>query len=123
MRVTVTHTIGDLSDDLRAIAVEGPADLGRAVRRNIKTGNLAAKTSARITAGAHGKHYHRAFTAEMTGPLTGEYGPDAARPQGGMSFENGSRNQRPHRDLARSAPGAGDRLLRDMNDVLDRWFW
>lgn len=123
MQVRVIHTIDELADDLRGIATTGRADLSRAVRRNIETGNLAAKASAKRTSGAHGKHYPNAFSAEMTGPLTGEYGPDAGKPQGGMSFENGSRNQPPHRDLARTAPGAGDRLLRDVDDILDRWFW
>ena len=65
-----------------------------------------------VPARKHGKHYHRAITAEKKHPLglTWAYGPDVAKPQGDMSFERGSRNQPPHLDLNRSADVIGPQL-------------
>ncbi len=50
------------------------------------------------SSGAHGVHYPDAITVEKVGVLAWEAGPEAGRPQGGMSFETGSRNQPPHLD-------------------------
>jgi hypothetical protein len=54
---------------------------------------------------------------------SGEYGPDIARPQGGMSFEYGSRNQPPHLDLARSADLIGPSTVGEVGRMVDRLFW
>lgn len=121
--ITVTHTIGDLADDLRSMAVRVPAEEEKAVRKVALIGNALAKGFAKESAGRHGKHYHKAFTAERVGTAEWEYGPDAAMPQGGMSFEFGSRNQPPHLDLARSADLAGPRLSEEAQALLDRLFW
>jgi hypothetical protein len=55
--------------------------------------------------------------------VSGEYGPDAAMPQGGMSFEFGSRNQKPHLDLAKSADVIGPALAQEVRGLADQWFW
>lgn len=123
MNVRVTHSIDDLADDLRNIAVQAPARFSQTVRRNAEQGNRLAQANARRTAGSHGKHYPNAFTFEMRGLLSAEYGPDAARPQGGMSFEFGSRNQPPHLDLAKSADVQGPQYGKDILDDVDRLFW
>ena len=122
--IRVIHGIDDLADDLRAIPTKSATGLARAVRSNAEQGNRIARNFARESAGAHGKHYHKAFSTEMTGPTSGEYGPDSAMPQGGMSFERGSRNQPPHHDIADAADrrGADDLQLRAQR-VLDRLFW
>lgn len=119
----VTHSIDDLADDCRAIAVRAPRDLRAVVREGLKVGNSLARDNAKRTAGTHGKHYPRAFSYEMTGPLSGEYGPDAAMPQGGMSFENGSRNQPPHNDLAKSADIIGPSFAGEVGRTAAGWFW
>lgn len=123
MSIHVTHSLDDLEADLRTIATRSPLMMRDVVRDNLRNGNRIAKANAKRSAGAHGKHYHRAFSTEMTGATTGEYGPDSAMPQGGMSFERGSRNQPPHLDLARSADIAGPAFAKGVDDMLDDLFW
>src|SRR4051794_2734654 len=97
--------------------------MARSLNDEARLGNELAKGFARKSAGAHGKHYPNAFSVERTGLLQYEYGPDSAMPQGGMSFEFGSRNQPPHLDLAKSAdiisPRLGEAVLNDVDDL----FW
>lgn len=128
--VRVLHSIDDLADDLRAIAVKAPKDMKATVRQAAIVGNTVAKDNAKRTAGRHGKHYPKAFTWETSsfvgfGGATyqAEYGPDIARPQGGMSFEYGSRNQKPHLDLAKSADLIGPTFAQEVRGLPDGWFW
>ena len=131
MRIRVTHTIGDLAADLRYIARTARSDMRGVVREGIKVGNTVAKDYARESAGEHGKHYHKAFTAEMGGTfegfgtaiIHGEWGPQIDRPQGEMSFEGGSRNQPPHNDLAKSADLIGPAFQGEVSRLPDKWFW
>lgn len=123
MRIKVTSTIDDLASDLRKIPVMAAKDMARITKMNAQRGNKNAKAYAKESAGAHGKHYHKAFTVEMLSPLSYEYGPDSSRPQGDMSFEFGSRNQPPHLDLSRSADLLGPMFARDVAKLPDRWFW
>lgn len=130
MRVRVTHSIGDLASDLAKIPRLVQRDARDAVRHAAMTGNLIAKTSAKRTAGAHGKHYHKAFTwdqprASLFGGAgwSAEYGPLPGRRQGGMSFEEGSRNQPPHNDLERSRNLAVGLLAQDIRKAMNAWFW
>ncbi len=123
MRISVTHGIDDLATDLAAIPVRAAADLVDVVRSNAYQGKRVAKDFARVSAGKHGKRYHEAFSVDMRSPLSWEYGPDAAKPQGGMSFEFGSRNQKPHLDLSRSADIQGPQFAKDVGDVIDELFW
>lgn len=123
MRVNVDHTIGDLASDCRKIATTAQRDFSRVARMNAQRGNKNAKRLARQSAGDHGKHYHKAFTVEAITPLVWEYGPDASMPQGGMSFEFGSRNQPPHLDLAKSADLLGPMFAKDVSKVVGRMFW
>lgn len=123
MKVHVVHTLRDFEGDQRDVAVKATRDMRDVVADNLRAGNDLARSSARRTAGAHGKHYHRAFDWEMTGLTQGEYGPDANMPQGGMSFERGSRNQPPHLDLAKSADAVRLRFAADAARLPDRWFW
>ena len=131
INVRVIHSLDDFEDDLRNIAIRAPKDIMGVVREGVKVGNSVAKDNARRTAGRHGKHYHKAFSWEMTSPFfgfgvgvfSGEYGPDISKPQGGMSFEHGSRNQKPHLDLAKSADLIGPALAQEVRALPDRWFW
>lgn len=127
--VRAYHTINDLASDLRRIPDIARRDMRAVVREAAIVGNTVAKDNARRTAGAHGKHYPKAFTWEMRGSLFGgagfvaEYGPDANRPQGGMSFEEGSRNQPPHHDLAKSADLIGPSFAQEVRQRMGGWFW
>lgn len=131
MRVSVTSPgVGDLANDLAGIAARVKPDMRGVVRDGIRVGADLARINARRTAGAHGKHYPKAITSELhTGlglfgnTISGEYGPDVSRPQGGMSFEFGSRNQPAHLDLARSADVVGESFVRSVRDQIDGWFW
>lgn len=128
--VRVVSSLGDLERDLREVAPKAKAELKDVVREAVKVGNQVAKDYARQSAGKHGKLYPRSFTTTIDrssglfgNTYSGEYGPDPALPQGGMSFEFGSRNQKPHLDLARSADLIGDALPGEVRVVLDRLFW
>jgi hypothetical protein len=127
----VIHGIDDLASDMAAIPAKALKDMRSTVREGIKVGNTVAKDFARESSGSHGKLYPRSFSAEMhgvvsfggTNGISGEYGPDAAKPQGGMSFEFGSRNQKPHLDLARSADLIGPSFAQEVRNLPDGWFW
>jgi hypothetical protein len=121
--VRVRHTVDRLDRNMRSIPRTAATGFAKAVRANALEGNRRAKRYAQASSGKHGKHYPRSFSAEAVGPLSWEYGPDSSKPQGGMSFEMGSRNQPPHRDLAQSAAGLTAPLASDVRDVLDRLFW
>lgn len=130
MRVRVTHGIDDLQRDLAAIVPRARADMRKVVTEGARAGNELAKDNARRTAGAHGKLYPRAFTADRATPslfggagFSAEYGPLSGRPQGGMEFEFGSRNQPPHLDLAKSADIIGGSFAREVRARIDDWFW
>lgn len=130
MRIRVTHGIADLAADMQRIAVRVRPDMRAVVRDGVRVGADLAKANAKRTAGTHGKHYPKSITSEMNSGLglfgntiSGEYGPDASRPQGGMSFEFGSRNQPAHLDLARSADIVGPSFERSVDEQVSEWFW
>lgn len=128
MRVVVYGGTADLAADLTKISKTLPVALRGVIKEGIRVGNSVAKDNAVLTARRHGKHYPDSFTAEMhlgTPPnfYSGEYGPDASKPQGNMSFEYGSRNQPPHLDLAKSADLIGPAVPREALDRVDKAFW
>lgn len=130
MKVRVEHGIDDLARDLLKIARQAPKDMRAVVREGGRVGNTVAKDYARVSAGKHGKHYPKSFTVDVKsfygfggGTHTAEYGPDASKPQGGMSFENGSRNQPAHNDLAKSADLIAPSFAQEVRRLPDRWFW
>lgn len=130
-RVRVIHGIDDLASDLAGIGRGARRDMVKVVRQGIKVGATVARDNARRTAGTHGKYYPRAITSEMNGivefggsaGISGEFGPDIAKPQGGMEFERGSRNQPPHNDLAKSADLIGPAFAAEVGRTVDTWFW
>ena len=131
MRVVVRHHIGRLADDLAKIPVKAHKDMLGVVRKNLRIGNDLAKANARASSGRHGKYYPGRFRVNMYGAAAalsggglygGEYGP-SGHPQGEMSFEGGSRNQKPHRDLQRSLDVVGPKFADDAARLADGWFW
>lgn len=131
MRVHVTNTLDDLFSDMAHITRTAGRDMAGVVRDGIRVGADVARENAKRSSGKHGKYYPRAITAEMhsgfhgfgASVYSGEYGPDIARPQGGMSFERGSRKQKPHLDLARSADLIGPSFAAEVARLPDKWFW
>lgn len=123
MTVHIVHTLAGLDRDMRALPVKASRETAKIVRDNAKLGNRKAKALAKESAGKHGKHYHKAFTAEAIDPFTWEYGPDESMPQGDMSFEYGSVKQSPHLDLNKSADLIEFQLHVDVRDMLKGLFW
>lgn len=128
MRVTEHDTLDSLQNDLQAIVRRAPRDMVAVVRKNVTSGNRRAKAFAKERSRAHGKHYPNAFSAEMhpvlsLGLVSGEFGPEADKRQGDMSFERGSRNQPAHHELADTADIIGPKFAKDAVAVTDKWFW
>lgn len=128
MSITINGNLDNLERDMRSIPITATRDMVKTVRDGIKVGRTVARDNAKRTARSHGKHYPNAITSEMTsvspgGSISGEYGPDSARPQGGMSFEFGSRNQPPHLDLAKSADLIGPAFAQEVSRLPSGWFW
>lgn len=130
MRVRERDTLEGLQAALIDIARKTPSAMRGVVRDGAKAGNVLAQDYARVSAGKHGKLYPRAFSSEVRSLFVGatatvataEYGPDIAKPQGGMSFERGSRNQKPHLDLARSADRIGPSFQMETGRMVDDLF-
>lgn len=130
--VRVTHHIDRLAADMADIPARASMDMRETVREGIKVGNSLAKDFARETSGRHARKYPGTFSAEMgktfrgfgAQVFSGEYGP-AARGQGLLApiLENGSRNNPPHFNLARSADMVGPALAGEVRRLPDRWFW
>lgn len=131
MRLKVTHTLDDLERDMKHIPVMAVRDMAKCVKEGARVGNSVARDFARESAGKHGKHYPKSFSSEYLGvsggfgayAFTAEYGPDASKRQGNMEFEFGSRNQKPHLDLARSADIIGPAFVGEVRRLPDKWFW
>ncbi|MCW2496403.1 hypothetical protein [Jatrophihabitans sp.] len=113
-------TIDALARDLRSIAVRADKDLSKVVRRNVKEGTAQAKTLARAGAGKHGKAYYKRISGEMTGPLSGEFGPTGSPKTEfvGVGFRHGH-----NMDLPRTADIIGPQMAGDVDDAVDKWFW
>lgn len=133
-RIRVIHGIDDLASDMAGIVRRAPRDMRAKVNEGARVGNTLARDFAReqhSMGSRYDIHYPRAFTWEPRGTVSfggvngysAEYGPDVARPQGGMSFEFGSRNQPPHLDLARSADIIGPAFQGEVRRLPDEWFW
>lgn len=103
--------------------INDPASLRSAVRDEAEAIKATWVADATVKSGRHGKHYPKSigFSTRTVGPLAveAEVGPDASKPQGGMSFEFGSRNQPPHLSGQKAAAEAEGRIVSRMNDWLD----
>ena len=130
--ITVHSTLDGFSDDLEGLPRKAHTEMVGVVREGLRVGNSVGRDNARRTAGSHGKYYPRAFSWEMHGALSslsggdlvsGEYGPDAAMPQGGMEFEDGSRNQPAHLDVAKSYYTIAPAFRGEASQIPDRLFW
>lgn len=110
MFISTTSTLPILAQHFIDAAERLERELDKAVRDVARDGQRTARRYANRSAGSHGKHYPSAITVERLGIADFVYGPESGLPQGGMSFEHGSRNQPPHLDLARSADGIKAKL-------------
>jgi hypothetical protein len=116
----VTNTLDDLAADIGAIPVRAQAALPRVVHKNLTKGNRIAQRLAREKAGPHGKNYWKRLSAEMTGPLSGEYGPEGEPKSDfiGVGFRHGV-----NLDLPNSADQIAPKFAGDVLDAADGLFW
>ena len=129
-RVRVYHAgVTQLARDMERIPTRVRNDVARVTRNRVKEGSKVARMFAFYTANrhqpgeGHGKHYWRAITPQMLFWHMGEWGPEADKQQGKMSFEEGSRKQPPHLDMLRSADLVVPKWFDDIEDAVTRWFW
>lgn len=78
------------------------------------------RDNATLTAGDHGKHYPKSIDHErlLGTDIAFEIGPNPAKRQGGMSFEEGSVNQPPHLDGQHAADEVVPRIERRVDSAL-----
>lgn len=121
MRLRVSHSIGDLAADMDAISAKPPVEGAKVVGRNMRQGQRLAQRFARASSGPHGRLYYKRITAEKTGPLQGEFGPEGnvAGNAVGAGWRGGPQNT----DLPRAADVAGPQFARDVSKMVDGWFW
>lgn len=131
MRVSAKHDgLKRLEADYRAIGPKFYREGASIVRENVADGGKTARRIATRTAGRHGKHYPKAITWDTKadvvtgdgGSISASFGPDESLPQGGMSFEFGSRNQKPHNDLAQALDVIGPQFGRQVDGMFGRLF-
>lgn len=115
-----SSSITEMAVEFTSLPNRSTRAAARGVSDAAAMGHRVARSNARRTAGRHGKHYPRAITKERNDALglSWVYGPDVALRQGGMSFEFGSRNQKPHLDLARSADIIRPELTRVVDAIM-----
>lgn len=121
MRIKVSgiQGISDLADDLQLIPRTMRLRARAIVANNIEQGNMRAQRIAKAAAGPHGKLYWKRLSAEMTGPLSGEYGPHAPQTEYvGVAKAAGAM-----RDLEKSAAQQAPRFARDIGRMVDDLFW
>ena len=133
MEIRIRGGVKDLVADMEKIPKQAPTVLNNVVREGVKAGTSLAKTYAKDTSGRHAKKYPATISPQMYRPRRslfggtfygGEYGPEP-RGQGllGTVLENGSRNNPPHANLARSADVIGPVFPREVGDAIDGLFW
>lgn len=118
--IRVTHSIGDLAADAAAIPVKFARKAPGVVLRNAREGNKIAQRLSRQKAGPHGKNFYKRMSAERTGPLTAEYGPEGSPKTEfvGVGFRSGE-----NLDLPNSADQIGPKFASDVLDAADGLFW
>lgn len=116
MRVRVTHTLDGLVRDLAAVKPKFDVEAPALVERNANKGNASAQSMARERSGPHGKAYYKRLSAEMTGPLTAEYGPHDGGTPVGAGFRHGGVNT----DLPNSADIIGPKFADEVGDMAER---
>lgn len=129
MPVRVTNAnLNDLASDLRGVSADVKRKMPGVVRDAAQRGNRNAANFAREDHTMHSDvdiEYPESFTVERVGPLSYEYGPDAALPEGSKApgYEFGSINQAsPHRNLDRSVDIEAVEFPLDVSDEM-RFIW
>ena len=119
--IRVTHTIDDLASDMRKVATTARREMAGVVRRNVREGGRLTQRIARAASGPHGRLYYKRISSEMTGTLSGEWGPtgDVVGNAVGAGWRHGTANT----DLEKSQDVIGPKAAKEAGDVLDGLFW
>lgn len=121
MRVVVHNHLDDLAADMVGIEPKFAKTMPAVVKRSLREGNALARSYARGSSGPHGKNYYKRITAEMTAPLSGEYGPHGT--VAGNAVGGGWRSGPQNTDLPRSADTIAPKFAKDAGDALGGLFW
>lgn len=127
MRPSVSHSIGDLANDLSGIASSTPRRMADVVRDAAQRGNRNARAFASEQHTMFSDvdvDYAPTFTVERIGALAYVYGPEAVGEGTKASgYEFGSINQAsPHRNLDRSVDIEAVEYPMDVSDEM-RFIW
>lgn len=121
MRVRVTHTIDQLDREMRRIPGKAMTRMVGVTARSVDQGHRLAQGIAKKNSGPHGTNYWKRITSEMTGPLTGEFGPHGDVV--GNAVGAGWRHGPPNTDLAKAADIIGPRFAKNVGKIPDKLFW
>lgn len=116
-----SHELAALSVDIGKVGRTSTKAMIEGLEEGAESLSNAWAFNARATSGVHGKHYPNSIDWEMqlSTDIVFEVGPNPAKPQGRMSFENGSVNQPPHLDGQRAADYEIPQIERKVNRRLD----
>lgn len=116
-----SHELAAVAIDIGKVGVQSTRAMIEVFQDGGKTLSNAWAHNARATSGVHGKHYPNSIDWEMqlSTDIVIEVGPNPAKPQGRMSFEEGSVNQPPHLDGQRAADYEIPMIERRANRRLD----
>lgn len=117
--IKVTNHLDALARDTRTVATTTRTRMGGVVARNVEQGRELARHLAQEASGPHGTKYYKRISSEMTGPLTGEWGPHA----GGTPVGAGYRHNGPNEDMPRSADIQGPAFADDVDSEVAEIFW
>lgn len=117
-RIRVTHSIDALAKDCAKIPAKAAPRMTKVVKKNVEQGNKVAQGIAQRKAGPHGKAAFNRLTAEMLGPLEGEFG-WTGEELVGVGFRNGP----PNTDLAKAADLQGPKFANDASSIFRGLFW
>lgn len=119
--ITVSHSIGDLADDLARNVALAQSEPPMMALRAVERGKTLARQFARAGAGRHGRDYYKRITAEMLTPLSGEYGPEGIPKSDfvGVGYRHGG----PNMDLPNSADIVVVEMAEEAQRLYDRMFW
>jgi hypothetical protein len=111
-----------LEKDLGKATDDVVKDARPLVQRHAASVKDAWRAGARKSSGSHGRLYPAAITYETRvrhGAVEGVVGPDASKPQGGMSFELGSSKQPPHLDGFTAARAEEPRFVKSVEKLTE----
>lgn len=114
------HEARKLALDIQAGGERAQLRCRRVVKGDANELKQLWRKNARKTAARHGKRYPRAIGYDIEGGgFRAVIGPDALMPQAGMSFEYGSRNQKPHLDGNRAADVVFPQFRKNIADAAE----